>query len=365
MAWGWPDYISIAERRKTAERQLIKLRKAGRPISPVRIEGRKIATSFWGKAWCDNLEGYQNYENRLPRGRSYVRNGLVIDLQITALQIKAQVSGSSVYKVAITMKPLAPSQWRSICADCAGGIDSLVELLQGRFSNGVMERLCRQEMGLFPKPSEISFSCSCLDGADMCKHVAAALYGVGARLDERPELLFTLRAVDEKELVAELDRDMPFSSKPVDTSRILETDDISALFGLEIEGPDVETSAIGAEPSEPVTPKPTRQKPSRKQAVKTTTVGATGSAATDTRSGATRVPKPVTSRKVTAKQVSKSSRAGEAIKQNNLDSRIAGTEPQSTAEPKGTVQNAKSEKKLKKPKRQFELTPDCYVKWWK
>ncbi len=242
---GWARYVPVAERRKKAERQLKKLRKNGQPVSPVTIEGRTIARTFWGKAWCDNLETYRDYENRLPRGRSYVRNGLVVDLQVSALVIKAMVSGSSVYNVTVTIKALAPTLWRSICADCAGGIDSLVELLQGRFSTGVMERICRQDRGLFPKPSEIRFSCTCPDGAYLCKHVAAVLYGVGARLDERPELLFRLRAVDENDLVTGLDEAMPFSSRPLDSGKVLETDDISALFGLDIEEPGDTIAVVG------------------------------------------------------------------------------------------------------------------------
>src|SRR5215210_4358833 len=231
---AWPAYVPVAERRKQAAREMEKLRKKGHPVSPVILEGRTIARTFWGKAWCDNLESYRDYDNRLPRGRSYLRHGAVIDLQISTLEIKALVSGSSIYKVTVVIKPLAPTVWRWICEDCAGGIDSLVELLQGRFSKGVMERICRQGRGLFPTPSEIRFSCTCPDGASMCKHVAAALYGVGARLDEAPELLFQLRAVDEKDLVADLDTVLPVSNRPLDIGKVLETEDISALFGLDM-----------------------------------------------------------------------------------------------------------------------------------
>jgi hypothetical protein len=158
------------------------------------------------------------------------------------------VSGSSIYKVTVTIKGLAPILWRSICEECADGIDSLVELLQGRLSKGVMERICRQDRGLFPKPSEICFSCTCPDGARMCKHVAAVLYGVGARLDERPELLFQLRAVDENDLVAGLDEAPPFSNQPPDAGQILETDDLSALFGLDMEEVGGAIAAHGAAP---------------------------------------------------------------------------------------------------------------------
>ena len=188
VCYGWRPYVSVAERRRKAAREMQKLRKKGHPVSPVVIEGRTIARTFWGKAWCDNLERYSDFANRLPRGRTYVRNGSVVDLQIAPGEVNALVSGSELYKVAVKVSAVPKARWTSICADCAGAIDSLVELLQGRFSKGVMERICQQKTGLFPAPAEIEFSCSCPDWASMCKHVAAVLYGIGARLDEQPEL---------------------------------------------------------------------------------------------------------------------------------------------------------------------------------
>src|SRR5438477_5247175 len=152
---GWAPYVPVAARRRKAEREMEKLRKKGAVLSPVKIEGRQIARTFWGKAWCDNLESYRDYENRLPRGRTYVRNGSVVDLQIAPLAVNARVSGSSIYRVTVSIAAVPKAHWQSICRDCAGGIDSLVELLQGRFSKGVMERICRQDKGLFPRPSEL------------------------------------------------------------------------------------------------------------------------------------------------------------------------------------------------------------------
>ena len=230
----WAPYVPVAARRKRAVREIRKLRKKGHPVAPVVIEGSKIATTFWGKAWCDNLESYHDFESRLPRGRTYVRNGSVIDLQISPLKVRAMVSGSSIYKVSVGIAVVPKAQWQGVCRDCAGGIDSLVELLQGRFSKGVMERLCRQNKGLFPRPSEIDFSCSCPDYASMCKHVAAVLYGIGSRLDHKPELLFHLRAVDENDLVAHIDTALPLAKKGPDAGKVLESDDISALFGLDM-----------------------------------------------------------------------------------------------------------------------------------
>ncbi|CAH2605473.1 SWIM-type domain-containing protein (plasmid) [Rhodovastum atsumiense] len=231
---GWAPYVPVAERRRNAERAVAKLRQRGHPVAPVTIAGRLIATTFWGRAWCDNMESYHDYESRLPRGRTYVRNGSVVDLQIAPGRVTAMVSGSELYDVCITIKETSKAQWRRICTDCTGRIDSVVELLQGRFSNGVMERLCRQQGGLFPHPSEIRFSCSCPDHALMCKHVAAVLYGVGARLDHQPELLFRLRGVNEKELVASIDTALPIPDQGPATGRILGTEDVSALFGLDM-----------------------------------------------------------------------------------------------------------------------------------
>jgi uncharacterized Zn finger protein len=232
---GWAPYVPVAARRRKAEREMEKLRKKGAVLSPVKIQGRQIARTFWGKAWCDNLESYRDYENRLPRGRTYVRSGSVVDLRIAPREVTAMVSGSKIYNVKVSIGDVAQVRWKTLCADCSGRIDSLVELLQGRFSKGVMERICRQDTGLFPRPSEIRFTCSCSDYASMCKHIAAVLYGVGARLDESPELLFRLRAVDETELLSHLGSALPDTRTKRDTAQTLVGDDLAALFGLDME----------------------------------------------------------------------------------------------------------------------------------
>ncbi len=233
---AWARYVPVAERRRNAEREMAKLRKQGQPVAPVVVAGRAIATTFWGRAWCNNLEDYSDYENRLPRGRTYVRNGSVVDLQVAPRQVTARVSGSAIYRVTIDIKAVGASVWKALCRDCAGAVDSLVELLQGRLSKAVMDRLCRQDSGLFPKPSELRFACDCPDSASMCKHVAAVLYGVGARLDERPELLFRLRGVDERDMIDRLGSVEPLTKAPPGAGRALEADDLAALFDLDLAG---------------------------------------------------------------------------------------------------------------------------------
>jgi len=232
--WGWRPYVSAAQRRRQALSEMAKLKKKGHPVSPVIVEGRAIVKTFWGKAWCQNLERYSDYANRLPRGRTYVRNGSVIDLQIAPGEIKALVSGSEIYEVVVKVVPVGKARWQSICRDCAGAIDSLIELLEGRFSKGVMERVCRQKTGLFPSPNEIKLSCSCPDWAGMCKHVAAVLYGIGARLDQQPDLLFRLHQVDEKELIAGAGKGLPLAKDAPAARKVLGGEDLAALFGLDM-----------------------------------------------------------------------------------------------------------------------------------
>lgn len=238
MAWysydGWRPYVSVAERRRNAMKKIAKLIKAGRKVAPVEIDGRKITATFWGEAWCRNLEAYSDYANRLPRGRTYVRNGSVIDLQIEAGRVRALVSGSDIYEVDIRIKPIARPRWTDIKRRCAGQIDSLVELLRGSISKGVMEVVTRKGEGLFPSPQEIALSCSCPDWASMCKHVAAVLYGVGARLDRAPEMLFTLRGVDPVEMVEAAVEPPSKAGKPR-KGRTLVSEDLSSVFGVDFD----------------------------------------------------------------------------------------------------------------------------------
>lgn len=231
---GFPEYVPVAERRKRAARKLAQLRRKGHEPKPVRIDGRAIAKTFWGKAWCDHLESHADLANRLPRGRTYVRNGSVIDLQLAGGEVRALVSGSEIYEVKVRVQPLAAARWKGVRGECAGQIGTVVELLAGRFSSAVMEVLCHRQKGLFPGTRELTMSCSCPDGAWLCKHLAAVLYGVGARLDHEPELLFTLRGVDGAELVAAAGKAGALANaSPADGA--IENEHLAEIFGIELE----------------------------------------------------------------------------------------------------------------------------------
>ncbi len=233
-SWGgWRPYVSVAAKKKKAAQVVAKMIKKGKKVSPVQIEGRLLAKTFWGKAWCDHLESFSDYENRLPRGRSYVRNGSVIHLDIATGKIEALVQGSSLYKVQIDISSVNQKKWKSISQRCSDKIGSVIELLQGKLSSSVMTTITDRQNGLFPLPNEIKLSCSCPDWADMCKHVAAALYGVGARLDNEPALLFTLREVDHLELISKATVRVP--TKRSGKTNIIRDQDLSHLFGIDIE----------------------------------------------------------------------------------------------------------------------------------
>jgi uncharacterized Zn finger protein len=249
--WGFKPYVSVAQRKAKAQRHAQKLAKQGHVCCPVAIEGRKIAKTFWGKAWCDHLESYSDFANRLPRGRTYVCNGSVIDLQIAHGKITALVSGSEIYEISINIKPLPEKTWADIKRQCAGQIASLVELLQGKLSKGVMEIITRREGGMFPAPREITLDCSCPDWADMCKHVAAVLYGIGARFDEQPELLFALRGVDHMDLIEQAGQ-VPLNTADEGQRKTVAEQDLADVFGIEFSESDAPAAAESA-------PKPAAQ----------------------------------------------------------------------------------------------------------
>ena len=255
MAWsgggGWdyyPPYVSVGQKKAYGALALAKLlKKSKRTAEPVVLahRNRQLTTTFWGKAWAENLERYADLANRLPRGRAYLRNGSVLDLAIAAGRVDAYVAGSELYRVAIGIAPLAKTRWRRVVARCTGRIGSLVGLLRGQLSDDVMAALTHPRDGLFPEPREMTVDCSCPDSADVCKHVAAVLYGVGIRLDARPELFFVLRQTDQAELLSSATASAVSRGRPAAGKRIAD-ERLSAVFGIELEDtPPVRASRAG------------------------------------------------------------------------------------------------------------------------
>ncbi len=234
--YGYPKTTSVLELQKKAEKTLKKLRKKGKEIYPITLSGkRNIAVTFWGKSWCKHLEIYADYSNRLARGRSYVRHNGVLDLKYTCKgNITALVIGSRTYTVDINIKPVSKAKWQNIIKFCSGQIGSIIELLQGTFSKNIMDVIIDTKQGLLPHKDEVTFTCSCPDFAHMCKHIIAALYGIGVRLDNEPELIFRLRSVNHMELIETTPSFDAFTPAGYDSHEILDNE-LSDIFGITIE----------------------------------------------------------------------------------------------------------------------------------
>jgi uncharacterized Zn finger protein len=289
---GFAPYVPVAQRLAQGVKHAKALaKKQGREPAPVTITGKGMASTYWGKAWCTNLEAYSDYANRLPRGRTYARNGSVVDLQIKKGKIEALVSGSEVYTISINIETLTEPLWNRLKAECSQSITSLIDLLQGRFDEGVMTRLAHPTEGLFPRPKEIKMRCSCPDSAGLCKHLAAVLYGVGNRLDNSPELLFILRNVDHLELVsqavAEGNLDQTLDAGKDDA---LVGSDLGEIFGIDLDQQELTPKKVnGTKKPAAKQPRATataKSKPTRKTAAKIKSVVVKASAKTKATRGA-------------------------------------------------------------------------------
>jgi len=237
---GFPPYVSVAKKRAKAKRQLAKLLKKNPNLRPIVLEGTALTKTWWGKAWNKNLERYADFSNRIGRGRSYVRHGAVLDLQITAGKVTALVQGSDrePYEVEIAIKPITKSQWKRIVQAVSGELASLEQLLQGRFPKALEAIFTADKKGLFPTPKEISLECDCPDWATMCKHIAAVLYGIGSRLDEDPLLFFALRQANVEDLITQAVQDQ--SDKLIKqakrkSSRVIDDSELGDVFGIDLD----------------------------------------------------------------------------------------------------------------------------------
>lgn len=263
MGWyyNFKPYVPVARRRANAAREIAGRFKNGAVRSPIQIPGRKIVTTFWGEAWCANLEQYSDFANRLPRGRTYARNGSIMHLEITRGHVSALVSGSELYEIEIAITALPQQGWAELKQRCAGEIGSLVELLQGKLSKAVMEKVTDKRGGMFPAPQEIEMKCSCPDWAGMCKHLAAVMYGIGHRLDSSPELLFELRAVNHLELITEA---VPTAPAKKSKAAKIADGDLGDIFGIELAAP----AKNAATPKAAVASKPKTRKKAAQKTVK-------------------------------------------------------------------------------------------------
>ena len=344
MAWyGWKPYVSVAKRRQRAMKKMDALRKKGVDIHPIEIEGRKIAKTFWGEAWCDHLESFSDFANRLPRGRTYVRNGSVCHLAIKKGKVEAKVSGSDIYNIGVRIKTLPAKKWGVVKRRCSGQIGSLLELLRGDLSDNIMQVVTDRQRGLFPLPGEISFECDCPDWAVMCKHVAAVLYGVGARLDQDPALLFRLRGVKHDELIdVDAQVAVPVGKRRGGAKR-LAPDELGDVFGIDLATDEPQVSSKNAGKANGKAQKQSTAKKQKTPSVKRK--------APSKRSAKSRTTK-VTVRKKQARKVAQKTTARQSAKKKSggktvATGRVKGRTAQTAAKKKAARKKAAKKKGTK------------------
>lgn len=290
----WAPYVPVAQRRAQAARVAKALAGKGQKLRPIRIPGRNIADSFWGKAWCQNLENYSDWANRMPRGRTYARNGSIIDLKIVEGEVTSLVSGSQLYKIQIKVEKIKPTTWKAVRKDCASKVGSLIDLMRGKLPEAVLKRLTSPKDGMFPSPKEIKIQCSCPDWAVMCKHAAATLYGVGHLLDSEPELFFLMRGVSQTDLIADaMHTQKQSDSMGLNARSTLDNDDLGALFGIDL------ASSEGA--ADTPDSKPKRKTPAR-ATTKKRPAKKSGDSLGNTQAKSTAATKKAATKKVVPKQ---------------------------------------------------------------
>ena len=230
--WG-QNYTTVASLKARAARATKTLKDA-EPVIP-HPHTRKMCLTWWGQEWCNNLESYADYRSRLERGRRYVRSNTVVDLKIFANQVKAKVQGTDLYEVTVDFAKPKPADIEKIKKLTGNRIANVEMLLKGNFPDELKELFTQNKPGLFPTPEEIKFDCDCLDWADMCKHVAAVMYGIGIRIDADPLQFFKLRGIDIDEFLTQVvDDKVANMLKNIDvkSDRIMKDANVATIFGI-------------------------------------------------------------------------------------------------------------------------------------
>jgi len=330
----WRTYVPVGQKKAKARRFADKLaKKQKRARQPIEIEGRTIAKSFWGKAWCDHVESLSDYANRLPRGATYARNGSVVDLVITPGKVNAVVAGSDPYKITISIDKLNKKVWNDIKKDCSSAIDSLIDLLGGRLSDGVMQRLTDEKSGCFPSGRQIEMDCSCPDWSRCCKHIAAVMYAIGSRLDSEPQLLFLLRGVDQQELISQAVSKDNLGRELAAGSSDLANEDLDSIFGIELDSLTESEAATARSKPNSVSRTPGRRR--KVVAKKRTTRKKTAKnrpAKKVTASRKKTAKKKVTKKKVSGKRIAtRAAKKGKAVKSAGIAKQPRKTKKKTTA----------------------------------
>lgn len=217
--------LKAADLERLAQQHREQLAAAGVELHPVVSRSRKLATSFWGSAWMRRLSVCEAGGLCLAPGRTLLRHGCVLDVRVTPGRAEALVSADELYEVELRLSPPEEEQVEHLATLCAGKIDTLLSLLEGRVDEALLQQLCDPENGLLPDARDWHISCSCPDWAEPCPHAAAVMYALGVLLDSQPELLFTLRSIDPAVLIR----------RPQQATACFDAASLSATFGIDLD----------------------------------------------------------------------------------------------------------------------------------
>src|SRR6516225_9973543 len=166
----------------------------------------QFGQSWWAKRWIAVLESF-DIGARLGRGRSYARNGQVLNIDIAKAEVTAKVQGSrpKPYDVTIQVKSLAEKEWAKVIEALSGQAIYAAKLLAGEMPQDIENVFQEVKLSLFPeKLGDLATECSCPDWSNPCKHIAAVYYLIGEEFDRDPYLLFRLRGLNREDLLRRL-----------------------------------------------------------------------------------------------------------------------------------------------------------------
>ena len=227
----------------------------------IKLHSKSISNTWWGQEWCKTINVYADYENRLSRGKTYLRQERVQDLTIEDNTITAKVKGkwSDYYNVTIKIRELPRSKSNIIIKK----ISELGSILKGSIPEDCRFLFSIGELGLFPTKDDLIYTCDCPDScggliygsnwnsakeicevdpnnAMLCKHVAAVLYSVGSILDKEPLIIFQLRGINvtkyiSEEIVAQTNNLLVGLYQRKEEERVIDKSLISDVFGIDFD----------------------------------------------------------------------------------------------------------------------------------
>lgn len=170
----------------------------------------------WGQRFLQALE--QGLEpKRLARGRQYSASHRVPDWAWTGghLRFSGKNRGTAYYGMNepirfeghIEISPLPGCLWQAVIPELGNQAGFIARLLLNEIPDSLESHLQARGHSLIPGRygEDLQATCSCPETESPCRHVAAVLVALAARIDQTPLLLFELRGLNRATLAARLE----------------------------------------------------------------------------------------------------------------------------------------------------------------